>query len=274
MTLKSLAEEEKTTVVNTQTKVKTLTKESKQITARSKSHDTESAILATIEALPGPFTRALKRWEKDHNIWHEFYHGGSFNGNTCQVILKNRISMLQSLQPILVQSTEEIPLWFGDNVWLEKELLRWNKFASLEELYSANRPLCEHEIRLLECRAVDFGFFLPRAFKTELLSHKFHIFVAEMHHYAKLKGAKGLSPGMGMHQTRSHPLLSNPHELFAGNEQSIEAIHVKYNKEARRFRQAKTAALRLKRMVASMHTKSNAGSKHRNPCPRPPRACK
>lgn len=53
-------------------------------------------------------------------------------------------------------------------------------------------------------------------------------------------------------KTRSDPLLSNPHEFFAGNEQSIEAIHVKYNKEARRFRQAKNTALRLKRMMASI----------------------
>jgi len=107
------------------------------------------------------------------------------------------------------------------------------------------------QIALLEARSTDFGFFFPTTFPKENLNPKFHIAVAEMHHFATLMAEFGISPGMG-------------------NEQSIEAIHVKYNRAASHNRNARNAALRLKRMMRRSHTTSNASlqSNARNPTKR------
>jgi hypothetical protein len=151
----------------------------------------------------------------------------------------------------------------GSVKWLQKEVLRWynilndsylsirilitslifrNKFASCEELYSACRPLCTHEIALLEARCTDFGMFLPTTFPLENLNPKFHVLVCEMHRHAKLMASAGISPGMG-------------------NEQSIEAIHVKFNMLQQRMRSAKTTGLKLQQMMNAQHIAGSAAIK-------------
>ncbi len=140
----------------------------------------------------------------------------------------------------------------GDSQWLSKQILRWNKFASLESLYSACRPLCKHEVATFELRAADFGCFLPRTFPSENLNPKFHMLVIEMPRYMNLMASSGISMGMG-------------------NEQSIETIHVKFNKEVLRMRNAKSKGEKLRRSMAQLaekhdpHTKSVAARPVKRP---------
>jgi hypothetical protein len=91
---------------------------------------------------------------------------------------------------------------------------------------------------LLEARATDFGFWYPRTFKNHSLNPKFHVMVTHMHQYARAMASKGISPGMT-------------------NEQSIEAVHVKYNDLARRMRNAVNDAMKLKRMMSQREVAVN-----------------
>jgi hypothetical protein len=223
-------------------------KAKKEMSNKTTSQKPLDLVQQRIAQAPGPFVRALQRWEKKCAITHEFYHGGSFNGNTCQVVLLKISSLLLALSPLLVLAPDvgvQTTL-VGDGVWVQTEVIRWNKLVSLEELYSANRPLCAHEVQLFDGRATDFGMWLPTTFPKESLPPKFHILVCEMPYYAKLMAKHGQSIGKG-------------------NEQSIEGVHVKYNKQADMHRNSKCRRRKLTRMhrsrSATTHSKlqSQAG---------------
>jgi hypothetical protein len=93
------------------------------------------------------------------------------------------------MHPLKVLTLDEMTAKFvGSAELCNRELLRWNKFASLEKLYTVCRPLCAHEIRLLEGRAMDLGFYMPEAFPEESINPKFHYTVVETHRYATLMG--------------------------------------------------------------------------------------
>lgn len=66
---------------------------------RAEKNKEEADIHKSIHAAPGPFRRALLRYEKENHVKHEFYHGGSFNGNTCQLVLKSREALFEAMQP-------------------------------------------------------------------------------------------------------------------------------------------------------------------------------
>ena len=189
-----------------------------------------------------------------NRIKHEFYHGGSFNGNTCQEVLRGRDTLADVLAPVLVvkplTDRSESGVWVGSAARAQQEAMRWNKFASCETLYSANRPLCRHEVALLEARCNDLGMWVPVTFPTESLPPKFHMVVSEMPRYARAMATKGISPGRG-------------------NEQSIEGVHVKYNKEHRNHARCGDNARRLSRMHAVRTAKTCADhSSAREPVPR------
>jgi hypothetical protein len=118
--------------------------------------------------------------------------------------------MLDAMQPIELQAVGSTPVMFGDVDWLQKQVFWWNKFASVKEL-SACRPLCKHEIALLEARATDLGMYMPVHFKYDSLIHKFHVVTCEMHRSAKLMARKGISPGMGNEQAIEVMLHTHTH---------------------------------------------------------------
>jgi hypothetical protein len=183
-------------------KAKEAAKAAKLATQELKDQQIEhAAVLAEIDSLPGPFMRSMHAFEKAHHIEHEFYHGGAFNGNTCQKVLKSREAMLEALQPKKLRRANCPLVVFGDVDWLQKQLFWCNKFASVEELYSASRPLCKHEIALLEARATDLGMYGPLSFKHDSLLHKFHMVTCEMHRHVKLMASEGISPGMANEQS-------------------------------------------------------------------------
>ena len=213
---------------------KTVDKCKKALEVRESKYPDEAEVDSEIATTMGPFRRALLRVEKEMGVKHEFYHGGAFNGNTCKTILRNRALVLEALQPMLMLGQGGVQAWVGDKTWLQKEVFRWNKFASCEELYSACRPLCKHEIAALELRAVDLGFYMPTSFPNESLNPKFHVLVCELHRFARHMAAFGISPGMT-------------------NEQVIEAYHVYLNRESRRQCAAKNEAIKNKRSVDAVN---------------------
>ena len=107
----------------------------------------------------------------------------------------------------------------GDELQKQKFVLLFNKFTALVQLFTANRPLCMHEVTLLEKRCTDFAFWFPEAFPSHTLPPKHHILVCHMHTFARDMEEMGYSVGQI-------------------NEQCIESFHTIMNKNERRFASA------------------------------------
>jgi hypothetical protein len=158
--------------------------------AKRVSTDTaETRLHLRIESLPGPLRRQFDLYYKEHGIQFTSFHGNSMNGNSCAQMLKTHGELIKCMHPIKVISQDmKTTKFVGSTELCNRELLRWNKFAGLATLFSADRPLCWHEHQILEGRAVDLAFYVPLAFPEELLNPKFHYAVTEMHRYANLMG--------------------------------------------------------------------------------------
>ena len=85
---------------------------------------------------------------------------------------------------------------YGSNNIAKQFNLLFSKFQSIRCLMNAARPLCRHEVRLLQLRCEDFGFWYPRTFPIEPLPPKFHILTFHVHQIAKALAPMGISPGM------------------------------------------------------------------------------
>ena len=114
--------------------------------------------------------------------------------------------------------------WVDTTKWLAKFNTLMSKYSDIETLFSRHSPLCGHEIRLLDKRCVDFGFWFPKAFQRENLNPKFHSMICHMHDLAKDLGPLGISPGMT-------------------TEQAIESLHVLMNREQKNFKKGEKEAV-------------------------------
>ena len=127
-------------------------------------------------------------------------------GNAVHEAFKQRTKLMKALAPKLLLSSTGTLQWSGDTMWLQNMIDMGNKIAAYVALYSAARPLCRHEVVMLEKMAVDLGFSFPEKFPAESITYKMHLMFCHVHVYAALNAPFGRSPGMD-------------------NEQGIEASH-------------------------------------------------
>jgi hypothetical protein len=99
---------------------------------RAKAMTEEARIHGRIEALPGPFRRRFDRFYKASKIEFTNYHGKSMNGNSRKNMLKAHGELIKCMYPLKVLTLDEMTAKFvGSAELCNRELLRWNKFASL-----------------------------------------------------------------------------------------------------------------------------------------------
>jgi hypothetical protein len=102
----------------------------------------EVAVQRRIDLAVGPHQRQIKRWAKKFFIKFEAFHGGAFCGNTCQDVLRSRLELVRCLMPIAMldegvgaESAGSKVTWVGCSEFVDANVLRWNKLASMEVLW-------------------------------------------------------------------------------------------------------------------------------------------
>jgi hypothetical protein len=85
---------------------------------------------------PGPMRRSFMRWKHKNLV--------ASAPVTCADFLAERLGMLSALDAIGVVNQEGQRIYIGNSSMLDREILRWNKWASIEKLRIAagNRCVC------------------------------------------------------------------------------------------------------------------------------------
>lgn len=162
-----------------------------------------------IASAGGPFTRAVNDRIREFGVTDRPYHGGAYVGKDCERIMKHGTTISSVVRRVqLIDSDGNVTESGDDEVALQYDGL----FAKLLEcwrLYSAARPLCAHEVQLLEMRSAELATMWPRRFTP-----KFHLLTYHMPQFAH----DWLSVGLSTEQCveSSHTIINTLDRTFAG----------------------------------------------------------
>jgi hypothetical protein len=182
-----------------------------------KSIQQEDKLLTSLEErwdeCAGYFSRALDHAITQLKVKRQRYHGGAFVGNDCIRLLKGREIIANVLNPqqftSLKNNTQHI-IGSGHQSQLALGLL--TRLHDLHDIYSAARPLCDHEISTFCHNAYDYGHWFPINFPTHRITPKMHVMIYHM-----------------------PELAQKYHTIGMFSEQAGEAIHTMFNKLDRQY---------------------------------------
>src|SRR4051794_1493309 len=166
-------------------------------------------------------------------IKRQAYFGGTFVGNDCMRILSNAKLWGHTIRPRRFrirqpkENTVTTALIPPNHEHVNKYRTLFNKLHQCVVLYSAPRPLCCHEIRMLEVRCASIGNWLPRDFPNESLPPKFHLLTHHIPSFAARWQSVGLSA-----------------------EHSIESSHRIFNRLGRTYATVANTETRLQNMLS------------------------
>ena len=161
----------------------------------------------------GYFSRALDHTITRLHVRRQRYHGGAFVGNDCIRILDGRdiiASVLKPQQFTSVRNNQQHIISSEHQYQLGLGLL--TRLHDLHAIYSASRPLCDHEIASFCYNAYEFGHWFPINFPTHRITPKMHVMIYHM-----------------------PELAQKYHTIGMFSEQAGEAIHTVFNKLDRQY---------------------------------------
>ena len=175
-------------------------------TQKSIDHDRASAVklekeLESLEprilASLGPFCTGIEVLMKSLHIKRQSFHRGALNGNDCHRILVNRRLFASLLRPTkFTQLSNGTSESFGSHSTAQLFATLFEKLYHCDQLYSAARPLCAHEMRALELRCASFGNWFPHRFPAAPIKPKFHLLTK----HVPLFAARWQTVGLGSEQ--------------------------------------------------------------------------
>ena len=113
----------------------------------------------------GYFSRALDHAITKLKVKRQRYHGGAFVGNDCIRLLEGREIIANVLQPqqfiSLHNNTQHT---IGSSLQSDLALGLLTRLHSLHQIYSAARPLCDHETASFCYNAYELGALVSYQF--------------------------------------------------------------------------------------------------------------
>ena len=161
----------------------------------------------------GYFSRALDHAITKLKVRRQRYHGGAFVGNDCIRLLDGReiiANVLNQQQFISLYNNAQHTIGSSHQSDLALGLL--SRLHSLHQIYSAARPLCNHEIESFCYNAYEFGHWFPINFPKHRITPKMHVMIYHMPELAVRYRTIGMF-----------------------SEQAGEAIHTVFNKLDRQY---------------------------------------
>src|SRR3954447_14512370 len=107
----------------------------------------------------------------------------------------------------------------GNDELAQKYVSLFAKLLECFQLYSAARPLCSHELQLLEIRSAELASLWPRQFTP-----KFHLLTYHMPQFARDWLSIGLSTAQCVES--SHSIVNELKRRFAGVTQPIKKLEL------------------------------------------------
>ena len=161
----------------------------------------------------GYFSRALDQAITKLKVKRQRYHGGAFVGNDCIRLLEGREVIANVLKPQqFVSLHNNTQHTIGSTHQSDLALGLLSRLHSLHQIYSAARPLCDHEIQSFCYNAYEFGHWFPINFPTHSITPKMHVMIYHMPELAVRYRTIGMF-----------------------SEQAGEAIHTVFNKLDRQY---------------------------------------
>jgi len=173
----------------------------------SKSEQLASTIKSINES-DGPFMSLLNHRIDLFGITTRSYFGGdTFIGRDSVRIMTHGTTISNSIRSAQLIDHDDHTVDRGNDELAQKYALLFAKLLQCFQLYSAARPLCSHELQLLEIRSAELASLWPSQFTP-----KFHLLTYHMPQFARDWLSIGLS-----------------------TEQCVESSHSIFNELQRRF---------------------------------------
>ena len=168
-----------------------------------------SATTHKINSTDGPFTRAIQHRINLFGIAERPYHSGQYVGKDCERIMQHGTTISSAIGRIELIDINGQTEYGGDDAIAQTYGALFGRLYECFKLYSAARPLCSHEIRLLELHSAALVPDWPRTFTL-----KFHLLTYHMPQFAR----DWLSIGLSSEQCieSSHPKFNELLRTFAG----------------------------------------------------------
>ena len=158
------------------------------------------------------------------NLKRQIYHKGALNGNDinklCQPsnieeIVKIFVPVEMEISTASTSSSQESQEMrvFSDMDIQEKVETLLTLFSQIYELFSANHPLCKHEVELIAFRCYQFGSWFPTNFPEANLIRKFHVLTFHVPEKARLHWTVGMETEQGIESV--HPFVNKWNRTFA-----------------------------------------------------------
>lgn len=162
-----------------------------------------------INSTDGPFTRAIQHRIDLFGIAERPYHSGEYVGKDCERIMQHGTTISSAIGRIELIDINGQTEYSGDDAIAQKYGALFGRLYECFKLYSAARPLCSHEIRMLELHSSALASQWPRTFTP-----KFHLLTYHMPQFAR----DWLSIGLSSEQCveSSHPKFNELLRTFAG----------------------------------------------------------
>ena len=157
-------------------------------------HVTLANILENINRHKGPFKTKFDEVSDSFKLERTVYHSGALVDNDVNKLTKteNITKLCNIFKPMEIQLSNGTMKVFGSNK-LAQLLRTWFiKFRDCYQLYMESRYLCRHEVLKLCIRAYSYGNWLPKNFKEESSSRKFHMPAYEVPKKALMCATVGL----------------------------------------------------------------------------------
>jgi hypothetical protein len=168
-----------------------------------------ASVTETLANTTGPFTLAVQYRIDQFGVTERPYHGGSYVGKDCERIMKHGATISAAIGRAELIDLDGTTTASGSDALAEKYGLLLGRLYECFQLYSAARPLCAHEIRLLEMHSAALASQWPRQFTP-----KFHLLTYHMPQFAR----DWLSIGLSTEQCveSSHPMFNELERNLAG----------------------------------------------------------
>jgi hypothetical protein len=149
----------------------------------------------------GPFTRLLQYRLDQFCVTERPYHSKCYIGRDCERIMKHGSTLSSAIRRQQMIDLNDRTEFLGDDALAQKYSVLFAKLFECFQLYSAARPLCSHELQLLEMRSTELASIWPRQFTP-----KFHLLTYHMPQFAR----DWLSVGLSTEQCveAAHPIIN------------------------------------------------------------------
>ena len=177
-----------------------------------------------INSMKGPFQTKFDNSLEELNLKRQIYHKGALVGNDVAKILQplNIRKIVRIFKPLEINLKYGGKQVFSDHKLMSKISTMLTKLSQCFKLYSANTPLCPHEVALLSVRCASFGQWFPVNFPNINLLRKFHVLTFHVPEKAILKGTVGME---AEHCSESiHPVVNKLERVYTTTQNTCDRL--------------------------------------------------